>query len=124
MYFHIYPVGGGFIRPKTGSMNRTPTSKTPSANNLLTPEFWLLTSSLQDTIHEIRDTCFGHDTSCPYFFQNPQLATQNSLLITHYSSLITVFSIYSILYTIFFPLYTSRSAIPLVRRKSSRLFLK
>ena len=26
-------------------------------NNLLTPEFWLLISSLRDTIHEIRDTC-------------------------------------------------------------------
>jgi len=31
MYFHIYPVGGGFIRPGyllislAGSMNRTPT---------------------------------------------------------------------------------------------------
>src|SRR4030042_6948027 len=97
MYFYIYPA-----------------SKTPSTNNLLTPEFWLLTSSLQDTIREIGDTCFGHDTSCPCFFQNPQLATQNSLLITHYSSLITVF----------FPLYLLMSAISLVRRKSSRLFPK
>ena len=144
MYFYIYPVGGGFSRPKTGSMstcaclpvrvrtqtgthadrNQTPTSKTPSANNLLTPEFWFLTSSLQDTIHEI--PALGTIHRAPTFSKtrNLQLKTHYLLHITHHLLLFFLYTRYYILYTIFFPLYISRSAIPLVRRKSSRLFLK